>query len=210
MNKYLSLVLMTRLLNLPYIQKYGGIVQTIQKVIPVAGSDKPVIKRIPISAVHEAPANCQDLTTATSIQFIPESKLKGMLYFEDGGSVMDTTKRHTGLVFWRSRMRLIVWMNQKLISETYNIELAAMAMNEMITLLCTNPVNMDVFKSLQVKVASVPSATSALFSEYDYDEKETQFLMPPYDFFGIDLDVYFGIPKGCRVPVVPNPDAPFC
>jgi len=209
MNKYLSLVMMTRLLNLPYIEKYGGVVQTIQKVIPGTGDNgKAIVKRIPISAVHEAPANC-DLTEATSIHFIPEGKLKGLLYFEDGGSVMEPGKRHTGLTFWRSRLRLVVWMNQKLLKETFDIELGSVAMNEMISLLCTKPVNYDVFKNMAVRVASIPPATSSLFSEYDYNEKETQFLMPPYDFFAIDLDVFFGIPKGCKVPVVPDPN-PTC
>lgn len=198
--------MMTRLLNLPYISKYGGVVQTIQKVIPGVGDNgKAIVKRIPISAVHEAPANC-DLTEAINLHFIPESKLKGMLYFEDGGSVINTGKRHSGLNYWRSRLRLVVWLNQKLLMDQFDIELASVAMNEMISLLCTNPVNMDVFKDLTIRVASIPPATSAIFSEYDYNEKETQFLMPPYDFFAIDLDVFFGIPKGCKVPVVPDPN----
>lgn len=206
MNKYLSLVMMTRLLNLPYIDKYGGVVQTIQKVIPGTGdSDKPIVKRIPISAVHQAPPNCS-LAEATSIHFIPEGKLKGILYFEDNGVVPDTSKRHTGLNFYRSRLRLVVWLNQKLLKETFDIELASIAMNEMISLLCTSPVNYDVFKNVSARVATIPPATSSLFSEYDYNEKETQFLMPPYDFFAIDLDIFFGIPKGCKVPVVPDPD----
>lgn len=198
------MVLMTRLLNLPYIDKYGGVVQTIQKVIPDATeAGKSIIKRIPISAVHQAPENCS-LTEATSIHFIPEGNLKGLLYFEDGGSVLDTAKRHTGLNFYRSRLRLVVWLNQKKLSETFNIELASVAMNEMISLLCTTPANYDVFKNVTARVANIPPATSSLFSEYDYNEKETQFLMPPYDFFGIDLDVFFGIPKKCKVPFVPD------
>lgn len=205
MNKYLSLVMMTRLLNLPYIEKYGGVVQTIQKVIPGALGEKPIVKRIPISAVHQAPANC-DLTEATSIHFIPEGKLKGLLYFEDNGSVVENGKRHTGLTWWRSRLRLVVWLNQKLIKQDFDIELASVAMNEMISLLCTSPVNYDVFKNVTAKVATIPPATSSLFAEYDYNEKETQFLMPPYDFFAIDLDITFGIPKGCKVPVVPDPN----
>lgn len=208
MNKYVSLVLMTRLLDLPYIDKYGGVVQVIQKLIPTDG-EKVVVKRIPISAVHEAPANC-NLTEATNIHFLPESKLKGMLYFEDGGSVIDGTKRHTGLTFWRSRLRLVVWLNQKLIKETFDIELASQAMNEMITLLCLPPANIEVLKNFSVKVASVPPATSAIFSDYDYNEKETQFLMPPFDFFAIDLDVFFGIPKGCVVPVTLAENLPNC
>lgn len=209
MNKYISLVLMTRLLNLPYINKYGGVVQTITKVV-TNGTNKPTLKRIPISAVHEAPAGCGDLAEAINLHFIPESKLKGMLYFEDNGSVLDNNKRASSLTFWHSKLRLVVWMNQKLLTEQFDIELASMAMNEMITLLCTNPVNLDVFKNLRVEVASIPPATSSLFSQYDYNEKETQFLMPPYDFFAVDLDVFFGIPKGCRVPVIPAENLPNC
>lgn len=197
--------MMTRLLNLPYIEKYGGVVQTIQKVIPGAEADKPTIKRIPISAVHQAPANCS-LAEAINIHFIPEVKLKGLLYFEDGGVSLDTSKRHSQLNFYRSRLRLVVWLNQKLIKQEFDIELGSIAMNEMINLLCTNPVNYDAFKNVSAKVAVIPPATSSLFSEYDYNEKETQFLMPPFDFFAIDLDIFFGIPKGCKVPVEPDPN----
>lgn len=200
---------MTRLLNLPFIEKYGGVVQTIQKVIPGTDGEKSVVKRIPISTVHQAPENCS-LVDATSLHFIPESKLKGLLYFEDGGSVIDVSRRHTGLVYWRSRLRLVVWMNQKLLKEKYDIEMGSVAMNQIIGLLVTNPENRDVFKALSARVASIPPATSALFSEYDYNEKETQFLMPPYDFFAIDLDVFFGIPKGCKVPVVLDPNPSTC
>lgn len=202
------MVLMARLFNLPYIEKFGGIVQVIQKVIP-AVDGKSNIKRIPISAVHQAPANCS-LAEATSIHFIPESKLKGMLYFEDGGSTVDTGRRHTGLNFWRSRLRLVVWMNQKLLKEKFDNQMGSQAMNEMISLLCTNPVNYEVFKQVKVEVASIPANTSALFTAYDYDEKETQFLMPPYDFFAIDLDVTFGIPKHCKVPMMPDPNPLNC
>lgn len=210
MNKSISIKLMTRLLGLPYIQKYGGVVQTIQKVIPVDGVDKPIIKRIPISAVHQAPAGCTDLTTATSLHFIPESKLKGMLYFEDNGSVIDTSKRHSMLNFWRSRLRLVVWMNQKLLTESYDIELVSKAMAEMIGLLTVPAENFDVIKHMTVQVANIPPATSAIFAEYDYNEKETQFLMPPYDFFAIDLDVSFGVPKSCTVQFTPIETPPNC
>lgn len=208
MNKYLSLVLMAKLSGLEYISKAGGLVQTIQKVIP-NGTDKPTIKKIPISAVHQAPENC-DLTEAISVQFIPESKLKGMFYFEDNGSTTDTSKRHTGLNFWRSRMRLVVWMNQKLINTTYDIEMVAIAMNEMIYRLTREKFNSGVFKNIMVAVSSVASQTSDIFSAYDYNEAETQFLMPPYDFFALDLDITFGIPKNCNVPLIPVEGLPNC
>lgn len=194
---------MNRLLTLPYIEKFGGVVQTIQKVIPQEGN-KSIVKRIPVSQVHQdQPCSLIDMEKET-IQFLPESKLKGMLYFEDNGISLDTSKRSTSMNFYRSRMRLIVWLNQKLISPKFDIGLSSIAMNEIISMLGVSYGSSEIFKNMNVIVTNVPPANASLFSEYDYNEKETQFLMPPFDFFGIDLEIRFGISKGCKIVFTPT------
>lgn len=204
MNKLISLALMSRLYSLPFIDKFGGIVQTITKVIP--NGDKPILKRIPISAVHQAPSGCSDLTDATSIHFIPESKLRGMLYFEDLGLTTDNSrKRHTGMNWYRSRLRLVVWVNQKNLLPEYSITFATSAMNQIIDLMVNGEQNFDILRNMKVSITSIPPATSALFANYDYNEQETQFLIPPYDFFALDLDIQFGVAKGCAVPILLDP-----
>lgn len=208
MNKYISLILMQRLLDLPYIDKPGGMVQTLKKVIPNA-EGKPVVKRIPFSAVHQAPANC-DLSQATALQFVPESKLKGMFYFEDNGSSPDTGIRTTSLTHWRSRLRMVVWLNQKKLTETYDITFASKVMNEMIGKLLVRSENHEYFKLLSIEVGNIAPQTASIFSDWDYNEEETQFLMPPYDFFAVDFDIRFGIPRNCIVPVIPAEDLPNC
>ncbi len=204
MNKQISQILMTRLITLPYIDKFGGVVQTLQKVIPMEG-EKPIIKRIPFSNVHQTqPCELIEMERV-NVQFIPEAKLKGMLYFEDNGLSMDNAKPSSSLNFYRSRLRLVVWLNQKKISPNFDIGLAAIAMNEMIGMLSiTHYSNTDIFKNIRVTVSSIPPATASLFSEYDYNEKESQFLLPPYDFFAIDLEIRFGVPKGCKFEYLPS------
>lgn len=206
MNKYISVILMTKLMGLPYIDKPGGLIQVWQKSVPPTGEDKATTKRIPISAIYAAMTNC-DLTDEKLISYVPESKLKGMFYFEDGGASLNSNKRSPSVNFWRSRLRLVAWFNTKNIQSQQDIMFTSNAQQEMISLLPSKPINVDIFKQFYVEPTNILAMESSIFP-YDYDEKETQFLLPPYAFFAIDLDVYYGIPKGCAIPVIPDTITP--
>lgn len=209
MNRYLSIILMNRLKDLPYITKPGGLVQTILKGVN-NGSERLPVKRIPASMIHMPKPGCE-LVTSPNLHYIPETKEKGIFYFEDNGVSFDLGRPTPALNYYRSRLRLVVWLNQRLISDQFDVTLSARVMNEMISLLTPN-VNMssEVLKNIHVEVSDIPAQSSEIFNRYDYDEKESQYLMAPYDFFAVDLDVSFGIPKNCPVPVVPIPNTPKC
>lgn len=205
---------MSKLVDLPYIDKAGGLIQVIEKVIPAqAGEDKPIIKRLPISAIHAILTNQCDTVAKNPelLYYIPETKLKGMFYFEDGGVTRNSAKRSTSLDFWSSKLRLVVWMNQAKIQATYDYNFTSNVIREMISRFPSKPINYnETLKQFYVDVSNIQPMSSSVFSAYDYNEKETQFLMPPYDFFAIDLNINYGIPRGCAVPIIPEPNIPNC
>lgn len=211
MNDYIAIVLMSKLLDINYIQKFGGIVQTIQRTALV-GKEKVNVK-IPVAKAFRQYKNITDrievlkcgLTSKILEDFIPESKLSGMVYFEDNGIGPDINKRHSSIDFYTSKLRLVGWFNQSLISNDFNNMFRTQAMNEILQAIITDrPENRSILKMLKVSVDNIPKADASIFSDYDYNEAQTQFITAPYDFFAVDLNVSFGIPKKCLIKFTPE------
>ena len=74
-----------------------------------------------------------------------------------------------------------------------------MAINDIIQKLRAeqNPENVSFFTGLFVEVSRIPKQDAALFSKYTYDETLTQYLRPPFEFFGIELKCSYSINQKC-------------
>lgn len=206
MNKPLSLVLLAAIGDLPYIDRKSGIVQVISKKIKVSDSEF-VIKKYPVSTIADL-ASCQNNTNAyTAYDMIPNSKLKGLLYFEDNGTTI--LGRRSSSQQYNSNMRLVCWLNTKNIKGTgADLTLGAKVMNNLIQLLTASSFNSEPFINILVKVTKIPEMNADIFSPYTYDETVTQYLMSPFDFFAIDLNISFYLPRNCPIEInigEPNP-----
>ena len=212
MNKLLSFGLLNKLGDLPYIDKSCGIVQVVE--MPVSNGGETVYKKIPVSAMATA-EECS-ASNITNIEMIPNSKLKGMLYFEDRGITLGV--RRGSSQQYRSELRLVCWLNTANITYAFadnGVKIPdpfyiTKVMNEIIQLLTPRKgvtISYPYF-NVGVVVNRIPEANAQIFAPYDYDEKRTQFLFPPYDFFAIDLTVTFELASGCipeRDPAGPMP-----
>ena len=91
-----------------------------------------------------------------------------------------------------------------------------MAINEVIDKLRVdmNPENVSFFQGLSVSVSRIPKQDASLFSRYTYDETDAQYLMPPYEYFGIELRCTYRINPDCisQIQIEPtcydNPQTP--
>lgn len=204
MNKPLSLVLLAHLGDLPYIDKKTGIVQVIER--PVNMNGETAYKKIPVSTL----ATSQECGAAdlSAIEMVPDGRYKGLLYFEDKGISLGTRRASTQQ--YKSDIRLVVWLNtNKVNGGSPDMLFAYQAMNQIISLLTSKIQTYGIFINPAVTISRIPESNSGIFSAYDYDEKRTQYLFSPYDFFALDLSVSFDIARNCK-PDVTVINAPKC
>lgn len=187
MNHKIATLFKTYLETLLWSDKVAGLVQTAS-----IGGDNP--KSYPISC---------DITAAACLKgayqdLCPNSKKKSVLYFEDKGISM-VERAGTRLKF-KSSLRLVGWLNLKLIqeaacdSEVDGCGSIGTYVIEVIKLLPTSPIQTADFVSIMVSDISEPERSVDIFSKYSYSETETQFLLFPYAFFCLDLQIDFTIP----------------
>lgn len=203
MNKALSLVLLSALGDLPYIDKSCGVVQVLSRPFNVNG--ETVYKKIPVSTL----ATSQDCSAndTSAIEMIPDANYKGMLYFEERGTGLGVRRGSTQQ--YRSDIRLVCWLNTlKINGGVADMTFSMKAMNDIINHLVEKEINSLPFINIGVTVSRIPEANANLFP-YDYDPNRTLFLFSPYDFFAIDLLVTFNLGKGCK-PDINVVDAPKC
>lgn len=203
MNKEISKVLRDRLIEdggLPFVEKYAGMVQTV--VREVTTDESKIKTRFPVSTetvINDACLPYEEVMT-------PDSSLKGILYFEDNGA---TTQGKVGHRFqFTSNLTLVCWINRaKVVSSIYS-EITAIAIQNIMQKMRVdeNPENVSMFTGLTVSVTRIAPQEATLFSKYTYEESVTQFLRPPFEFFGLGLQVKFSIDPDCVEPLTQTTD----
>lgn len=195
MNKEISKVLRERLRGnggLPFVQKYAGLVQTVTDVNPTSDSTTEK-RRYPVAT--EVVVN--DVCHGNEEVMTPDSAMKGVLYFEDGGT--QKTESEKGKFKYLSNLTLIVWINRQLITSNIYSEITGIAIQMILDKLGVekNPESEGMFSQIQVTLNRILPQEATLFSKYTYDETVTQYLRPPFEFFGLNLSVKYGINSNC-------------
>lgn len=212
MNKAIAHILKEQLAGLPVIDKIAGLVQTAEYEETTYDDEgvtkKTIIKKIPITT--DGPDNvCKDKS------LVPDSSNKGMIYFEDIGGI--TFLRTNGSYSrYRSRLRMVCWFNGKGVAQSlegdynddYNedygggnvptYDVASILINHVVNRFVElNAQNKGKYLRLQVGIDNIPIMGKQLFSAYTYDMYNTQYLMYPYEYFAIDLNIEFEMHKSC-------------
>lgn len=188
MNSKIANIIVGYIHDLTWIDKLAGLTQIAQ----VKQND--VIKRFPIScdmAFEDAcRSGCYD-------ELMPNSKYRSVVFFED---VSFTFVRQEGeKLYYESRLRLVAWLNYKLLGEG-GCGSAGDYIISIIKALPALPQNVGDMLKLSVTVTSQAQRSSGVFGKYTFDEKTSQYLMIPYDFFGLDLRTSFFIIPECIEP----------
>lgn len=195
MNKEISHVLKERIKRnggLKFVNVLAGMVQTVTK-FDTNSDGNPSTEKFPVSY----DVDMEDCTKSPEKAIIPNGMEKGILYFEDGGSVFDGYESNTALKY-KSTLVLVCWINKtKSVGDPYT-EITAFCITDIINKLEADKIkNEGNYQRVKVSAKKILVQDINVFSRYTYKEEVTQFLRPPYEFFGIQLEVSFAVHPNC-------------
>lgn len=135
--------------------------------------------------------NILNLTTLKHETFLPESKYKSVIFFEDNGVTSDTNdNRYNNYI---ANIRLVAWYNLPKINSTYTD--GALLTQTLIYTIPDTLANSGYLTKIAIDISGEVAKTKGIFSRYDFKEDQWQYLNYPYDYAGIDLVVKFSIPR---------------
>lgn len=196
MNKELAHELKTLVSNLPFVEVYAGMVQTVEYADPIDGQKEGARagrKRMPV-AYDTSIENCNNSFKENPL--VPNSARKGILYFEDGGvsKIKKTAKGYE----MQSTLVLVCWMNREKINGNKYDEISGKCMIAIFEKIVNdNPMNVGIFTRLKIKPNRILQQNKNVFSLYTYDETVNQYLRPPFEFFAIELICTYTVPSSC-------------
>ena len=191
MNQAIADIIKTKIADLDFVDKIAGLVQTVYMDITNENNVK-VPKAYPVACCTTA----EDCKQGAYNDLAPDSKYKTVIYFEDGGVSFE---RSTGThKYYRSNLRLVCWINvAKLKEQTCYTNLtctvSAHLIADIIRHLPTIPENISPFDQVSIEVTNQVVRSNSIFSAYTYNEKQTQYLLSPYDFFALDIQTDFAL-----------------
>jgi hypothetical protein len=180
------------------VDTFAGLAQVVTYKNPDENGNI-VTKKMPVSYDTEG-IGCVP-NTSREKDLVPNSRKKGIIYFEDNGGMQIIRNLSGGCKQYRGNVVLVCWMNRKKsVGETYT-EVGKAAFDEIMeklsgVLLSQWFINL---KASAVRFRQDPQ----VFNKYTYDETVLQFLRPPFEYFAIDLSVTFI--TSCKVPITLNP-----
>lgn len=185
MNEELSEFILSNIEKPFFIERWCGVVKAVTKKEKV----------LPVGHVLSGP-DC--VRSADVMEIIPNSKLKGILYFEDKG-IASTSNTTTAFGF-RSELRLVCWLNNPLHKQN---NLSSLAITDIMQKLNkTFPTKKGVFVMVRPRVNGIAIQDATIFGKYDYDDTTSGYLQGNYEYFALDLSVTFYVPKACNLAII--------
>lgn len=202
MNKGIAHILMYQLKDLPFIQRFGGLASVVTKTDSLIneGNTRNVIHKFPVSADYID--STLDCPTNGLINLTPNSGLTGLMFFEDYGC--KKSGRNGRFDLYDSRLRLIVWLNtSKLINSTddtaLDVHSTTTIVHAKISQLLKEMENKNYppYGRVRINEDSIVPQGENIFGKYSFDEANTQYLMPPFEHYAVDLTVKFMFNPNC-------------
>ena len=188
--------------GLNFIDKLAGLAVVGEKSQPTDVQGAFMVSKFPISL----DTDYQDcINKGCYADLVPNSKSKGILYFEDFGTKPNLLQKSSRAHYYTSKLRLVCWINNKLIQE--NCESIS---HILITLIRKELESKGVFNSgdfqrIFITCTNIVENDIRLFSRYTYPSESVKFLMHPYEAFGIDFSIDYGISPNCIDNLTLNP-----
>lgn len=180
-------------LTLPFIDKLGGVVRVITKT-ETDSSGRSIRKSFPV----DCDVTNDDCLAGRYIDLVPNSKYMSVVYFEDEGvSIVDQNIRD---FTFEASLKLVAWLNLKKLGKTACSN-SALAYLSILKALPTRYFNQTINGVPYSRILITPSGqdikSPQIFSKYSYEEEKTQYLVYPYDYFAMDINVKFTVSKSC-------------
>jgi len=194
-------IIISKLVTLPFLDKYAGAV----KVLNYSNTDKDnraVKKTFPASC--KTPINTEPCDTSRYLDLCPDDKKKSVLYLEDKGVRIVSIDGNK--ITYIASFDLVCWLNLPLLGVS-DCSFSAIAITNVIKLLLGKgvPQNNGIYQRLFIRPVNEQSKNINPFLKYTYNVENQQLLMYPYDFFVLSLDVDFLIDARCIDDIVLNP-----
>lgn len=127
---------------------------------------------------------------------VPDSSKRSIIYFEDAGSSF--IDRQGGWLHFRSSVTLVCWMNRaRLVGDAY-AEISAHVIAATVgKIVNRQPETHGIFTRMVANVSRIMPQDATIFSKYSYEESVTQYLRPPFEFFGLLITVDYRINPDC-------------
>lgn len=189
MNQTIAEIIKEKIEDLDFVDKIAGLVSATYLNIPVEGGGS-VQKCFPIACTTTA----EDCKCGLYNDLCPDSKYKTVIYFEDGG--VRFTGREGRFICYTSSLKLVCWINVALyMAECCPSGIPCTASADIIKkILCAlpeHPEEIDPYRRVYPVVVSQEIRSNSIFAQYTYNEKQTQYLMYPYDYFALRIETQF-------------------
>jgi hypothetical protein len=196
MNEKIANILKTKLEALPFADKLAGMVRPMR--IEVLGENN-------VRAQKTFPVSCDlsfnEVEKGKYKDLIPQSKYGSIIYFEDNGTTL--TYRDRGRVGFVGRLNLVCWLNLNKVNclKTGSTQ----ALLNIISLLPDTHFSVDELREIRITGVSEVPKSNAIFSRYSYDEIKTQYLLHPFDYFSLAINVEYWVKLSCIQPLEIEP-----
>lgn len=202
MNVKLAEIIRSRIEVFPWVDKIAGVVN----VATVQSGDTARVFPIACNVTHD------DCINGKFTDLVPNSKYKSVMYFEDGGIQMG--ERRGNRQYFEGTLNLVCWLNMPMLGDV-NCHNAAEIISDIASTIPLIPFNSDIFTGIFYKITSQKVRDAGIFSKYSYRETINQYLMYPYEYFSVAIQVKGAYNVDCydrytpgesiKCPIVPAP-----
>ncbi len=177
-----------------FIDKLAGVVKVIT-MQDKNETDSTIIKSFPISS-NTSLEECKKPGAYKDL--IPNSKYGCMVYLEEESGV-EKINEFNKVKQYRTSFLLVGWINQQKLG-SYDTSITGSIVNTIIGAISVKPFNSGIYQTIQIEVTGQNPKSLNPFSKYTYDEENTKYLMAPYDYFSLKVDVIVNVNLSCIEP----------
>jgi hypothetical protein len=170
-----------------FIDKIGGLIRPISFDARNSENANDTIT-LPVSCDY-SPETCnQEQLT----EFVPDESYLSVIYFE--GNAINYRDLNSKYYEGNTNLRLVCWLNMPKLGTiecNSSIDIIQQIISEI-------PKTLTIANMINVRISTgAIEKNNSIFSAYTYDEKATQYLMPPFDYFAININVQFWLARAC-------------
>lgn len=192
MNTQIASLILSRIrtADFPWAEKTAGLVRAISTKAKKGGGKTDIL---PIAADVLGSADCEP---SAIDHLLPDQRYRSILFIEC--SEFPTRKdERIGSPSWAGKYRIIVWMDCSRVGGGAGC--GDVAYENLVTALDVPMFDADPFRAVVFRVVGGgPARGREIFGKYTMNEERSQYLHYPFDYFALDLQVDFVLPKGCE------------
>ena len=192
----------SKITSLPFVERYGGVVQTVRR-IDVVDEGFIIEKRFPVSC---SVTNLQCWEQGRYKDLTPDDRYKSVFYFEEieGFRIVGRQELRGQVIQYRGRVRLVGWLNLARLGVENDCNLSDRIAFQMIGVVTgASEMTGDIDAVVQFKPIGMVEKSPGIFDRYTYEE-ENAYLLYPYDYFAVDFEVILGLKPDCITPFIPS------